>query len=394
MKVKWYFLSDDLTMVEAFKPLARITGTRVKSFFSEQELKEDLKHNKGIVLFIKESSNYDVFELCGELSISYPFISIILVLPAGKIDLKKAMYVGATDVLEENFQEKDVFEAVNKAESILEMKIEKLLPAQQGQEKPKQAEVITVCSTKGGVGKTTISVNLAASLAKKDKKVVVLDLDLQFGDVSILFDLQPKKTIYEWIKESYENDDGQIKEFLSVHESGVEVLSAPLMPEFAELVNGKHIEVILQKLKEEYDYIIVDTPPALVETGLVALENSEHILLITAMDLPTLKNGKIAIETLKLLGLNDKVRVILNRDAPIENMNISVVERILGEPVSAKIPSDYKTVVSSLNKGKPFVLNEPKSSVAKGVHNLSNDILGIEKVEKEKKSFFRSFAKK
>ena len=151
------------------------------------------------------------------------------------------------------------------------------------------------------------------------------------------------------------------------------------MPEYAELVTGEHVQFILTQLRERYDVILIDTPPSLVETVIVGMENADEILLITALDLPTLKNGKLAIETLTLLNLRDKIKVVLNRDAEIEGMKTDTVESILGMSIHSRVPSDYKVVISSLNRGIPFVISNPRSLVARSVFTIADKLVVKEK---------------
>ncbi|MBU8908038.1 AAA family ATPase [Desertibacillus haloalkaliphilus] len=392
MKMRWLALADSENKLNEIKIVARRHGKVLKHFSVERNLKKNIQANQGTIIFLYESTTYDIYELCGELSFAYPLVTIILIASKEEIDLKKAMYVGAVDALETPLQEEDITQAVKKAESIIEFKTENTTQVKEKERSP--AQVLTVCSTKGGVGKTTIAVNLAVSLAKQKNKVAIIDLDLQFGDVSISFDVQPKTTIYEWIKESYEvTEEKKVKPFMVTHKSGVDILSAPLLPEFAEVVNGEHVSFICEALMYEYDYIIFDTPPALVETVLVALEYSQEILLITAMDLPTLKNGKLAIETLALLGLKDRIKVVLNRDAEMEGMTIETVKNIMGIDVYSRIASDYKAVVSSLNKGEPLVLSQNKSAVAKGIVTLADKLTGKNDQPKKKPRLLRLFKK-
>ncbi|GAA0480464.1 response regulator [Salinibacillus aidingensis] len=391
--INYFIISSNGTSTEAIKKLLYYNRKFAKSFRNQEEFQSFISDDDFGVLFITSSSAYDLYDLCGDISIQMPNLKIILIAHEDEIDYKKAMYVGATDVIPLNFEEQEWKQALVKAESIIEIKLEEA--EKKFDRKP--ARTITVASTKGGIGKTTISVNLAVAFAKQGVKVAVIDLDLQFGDVPLLLDLQPKQTIYEWLKESYENGDGKVNPYITYDpKTKVSVLAAPTSPEFAELITGEHISTILSQLKKEFDVIIVDTPPSFVETSLVAIENSEEILLITSLDLPALKNGKLAMDTFELLGLKDKVKILLNRDTKMEGMDQSSVEKIVGQNLELSIPSDYKTVISSINLGIPFVIRSPKTNVAKSIEKLvrridSNKDANKTRSKREKKqfSFFR-----
>ncbi len=387
MKIQWIGFSEKSSPIELRQSLGA-KGKMITWYSEIDQLEQSIYDPSGIVLFLHESETYSVYELSREISLKYPLVSIILLV--SEVDYKKAMYSGAIDIVSLPVVEKEVAKAVTEAERLIEEKLSTHINRVEN----KQGSVITVCSTKGGVGKTTVSVNLAVALSKLNKKVVVLDLDLQFGDVAILFDVQPKKTIYEWVKECYEQDGENVQSFITSHSSGVDVLAAPLLPEFAELISGIHVTAVIEQLKKHYDFVIIDTPPSLVETVLVSLEHSDEIFLITSMDLPTLKNGKLAIETLQLLGLKDKIKIILNRDTEMEGMKVDTVEKILATKVDAKIPSDYKAVVQSFNNGMPFVYSHPKIAVSKGIVTLADEMVNGPENNTKKRSVFRMFFRK
>jgi pilus assembly protein CpaE len=336
------------------------------------ELKEELTQSKGSIIIIGPTIHKSPYDICQEISRMYPTTAVLLLLQEKDLDLKKALYSGAADIVDIDSEEEEIIASINKVEEVVQQKVK-------GEKTAKgivnEGKVITVCSTKGGVGKTTISANLAVAYNKQNLKVIVLDLDLQFGDVALLFDLQPARTLYDWVKQSYENGDKSYDRFLLKHKSGIDILAAPSLPEFAELVKGEHIAYLTEEFRKEYDIIIVDTPPAFVETSLVALEASDLILLIAAYDLPALKNGKLAIETLSLLGLNEKIHVIVNRDGPADGMSPELVEKVLGRKIEGSIPSDYHTVIASINKGESFVITDPRTPVAKAMMQLSEQLL-------------------
>ncbi|MBU9711581.1 AAA family ATPase [Evansella tamaricis] len=371
MRLNYFILSEKQMYSTAIKLMFDDLKKSSRIFDIFTELKTSLEHVKGTVVVIGPNSMHNPYDICQEISHTYPLTSVVLLLKKSDIDYKKAMYAGAIDVLDIECDEEEVIEAIQKAETVTRLKME----AEYGDSIDKQAKIITVCSSKGGVGKSTISVNTAVALRKDNLKVAVLDLDLQFGDIALLFDQQPIQTIYDWVKGSYEHGDKSFKPYLLKHKSGVDIMAAPLLPEFAELIKGEHIAYLLDAMKEEFDYIVVDTPPAFVETSLVALENSDVILLIASLDLPALKNGKLAIETLSLLGFKDKIQVILNRDTEMEGMTKETVEDVLGLAIHGTIPSDYRTVISSINKGEPFVEMSTRTPVAKAVLKIVKGII-------------------
>ncbi|OIJ11053.1 hypothetical protein BKP37_16720 [Anaerobacillus alkalilacustris] len=384
MRMNYLILSEKKMYSTAIKMMLDDLKKNNKIYEIFSDLKADLFNSKANIVVIGPNSLQNPYEICQEITRSFPLTAVLLLLNSEDIDYKKGMYSGAVDVLDIESDEQEVIDSLKKAETVVTLKID----ADIDEDEKNNAKIITVCSTKGGVGKTTLSVNMAVAFNKHNLKVVVIDLDLQFGDAALLFDQQPTHTIYDWVKRSYENGDKSYQSFVTKDKFGIDILAAPALPEFAELITGEHITYLLEKMKKDYDVIIVDTPAAFVETSLVALESSDVILLIASLDLPTLKNGKLAIETLNLLGLKEKIYVILNRDSEMAGMTRSLVEEVLEMKIFGRIPSDYHTVISSINKGEPFVDMATRTPIAKAVMKISDQLLqeGQEEVEVNRKA--------
>ncbi|MCG7344139.1 AAA family ATPase [Sporosarcina sp. ACRSL] len=234
----------------------------------------------------------------------------------------------------------------------------------------KNAKVITVASTKGGVGKTTVAVNLAVALAKQSKRVAIIDLDLQFGDVSLFLDASPRRTIYDWVKEDQEGK--RIEEYLTLSKQGISILAAPQRPEFAEVITGNDVRRAIAALKPRFDIILIDVSSHMGEIGIVALESSDEILVMTYMDLPTLKNTKLLIETLVLLKLENRVRVVLNRQFTVKGLSINTVEQVLGLKLFATLPAKEKLMTTAANAGVPIRVSQPRSRIAKNFTNMAD----------------------
>lgn len=239
-----------------------------------------------------------------------------------------------------------------------------------------QSKVITVFGAKGGIGKTTIAVNLAVVLAQMGKKVAVIDADLQFGDVNVYFDIETKNTIAELSQGQDTSDIDTIRRFTVLHHSGVNILSAPNSPEYAEYVSPKNIETIINTMRPYYDYVIVDTPPLLNDISLTAIENANLVLQITGIDISTVRNTRTSLNILGSLQQTDKIEIVVNK---VTNSIITVknIQRILEMPVKGQLPFDYKTALESQNKGIPLVLDAPRSPIAKELVKLAKDIVQI-----------------
>ena len=240
-----------------------------------------------------------------------------------------------------------------------------------------KSRVITIFSTKGGVGKTTIASNLAVSLARSSKKrVALVDLDLQFGDVAIMLNVSVKNTISDLVKEFAQLDANLIEDYMVTHFSGVKVLPAPVKPEYAEYITSNHVEKIINILRESYNYIIVDTSANFHETALTSLDLSDKILFISTLDLPTIKNVKAGLDVMDKLNYPpEKIYVVLNKASEQFGIKFRDFESTLHKQIWSYVPEDSQTVVTSANKGFPFVMTRTETKVAKAIIDMGRELM-------------------
>ncbi len=234
----------------------------------------------------------------------------------------------------------------------------------------REATVVAVFGTKGGTGKTTFAVNYAMSLQDIGKKVLLIDLDLQFGDVGVFLDIPKFETISDLVTDgdfSLEN----VNTYLYKHKSGMQIMCAPNSPEFAELVKPEHISTIVDVLREEFDYIIFDLGPTIDETSLQAVDICNDICFIITPDISSLKNAKVCLKVLDTLGLTGKVKLILNKDGS-SDIKAKDMEAALGVGMNLTIPFDAKSAIASVNRGIPIVTAAPKSKVSKVIKDFAD----------------------
>jgi pilus assembly protein CpaE len=236
-----------------------------------------------------------------------------------------------------------------------------------------RSRVLGFFSGKGGTGKTTVSVNTAVALAREGKRVLLIDCDLQFGDVNLLLDLEPKDTIVELVQERGGIMIDNIRAFSMVHSSGVSVLCAPKSAEFAELVTARHIETIIDVVRPYFDFILVDLAPAFNDVSISAIENCDQLMLVYNLEILSLKNAKVCLEILEQLQQRDKAQLVINKNLN-SMIKIKDYENIFEMPVYAAIANDIKTANLCLNKGQPFVTSLPKTQIAKDVRALAKKI--------------------
>lgn len=289
-----------------------------------------------------------------------------------------ALQIGARDYLPATVSAEILIESLEHASK---WRISRREVASQLKLEETEGEIFTVFSTKGGVGKSTLSVNLAIALKMlTEKRVALLDLDLQFGDVSIMLDIQPDKTVYDLVCEQ-RSSVVNIRPYIKTHKSGVDVLSAPAKPEQAEVISGEHIQQILDKLKQDYDYVVVDTCQLLEERVLTALDMSSKILLVATLDLPTIKNAKLCLDVMRALNYEDsRIKLIVNRSSKTVGISHGDFEKSLGKEIDYHIPSDGTLVVSSANSGVPFVLSAKNARISKSVFAIAKDLTTLDDV--------------
>jgi pilus assembly protein CpaE len=246
----------------------------------------------------------------------------------------------------------------------------------------RRGNVVTVFSPKGGTGKTVTATNLAAACAKfEGRKTLLLDLDLQFGDAAIMLGVEPDKTIYDLVVAPGELDTEKLLGYTTRHACGLEVLPAPLRPEDAELVTEAKLGRLLEVAREAFDVIVVDTSPFFHGPMLATLDRTEELLLLCSLDVPTLKNLRLALQTLDLLSFpKQRVSIVLNRSNSKVGMKPNEVEGALGMKVRYEVPSD-RAVPLAVNRGNPVVLAEESADVSRAIKAMAKELFRAPKEE-------------
>lgn len=258
-------------------------------------------------------------------------------------------------------------------------------------------EMIVFASAKGGVGKTVISVNMAVALADRGFSTCIIDGNFQFGDVNLALDIQPKFTISDLAQDDRPLTSSILGDYFQEHGSGVEVLSAPLKPEYADLVTTSLIQGICEKSLVQHEYLIADLPAGLSENNLTFMEMATKIYIVTDLEMAALKNTKMMIKTLTYLGLGEKIAVIGNRGDMEGIVKFKDVPGILEINSIHFISNDFNTVSKSFNIGVPFVTNKPREKISMEVTNIAaehyKDRFSVKRRRKKKRGLFDFFKK-
>jgi pilus assembly protein CpaE len=258
-----------------------------------------------------------------------------------------------------------------------------------GSHAPRRGRIVTVFSPKGGTGKTVTATNLACTFAKYEgKNTLLLDLDLQFGDAAIMLGLEPEKTIYDLVVAPGELDSEKLAGYTTHHPSGLDILPAPLRPEDAELVTEAKLARLLEVARESYDVIVVDTSPFFHGPMLATLDRTDELLLVCGLDVPTLKNVRLSLQTLELLAFpQNRIRVVLNRANSKVGMKPGEVEGALEVKVRFELPSDGK-VPLAVNRGTPLVLADDKADFSRAMREMAKGLSPAETVKVQKRRLF------
>jgi pilus assembly protein CpaE len=319
----------------------------------------------------------DASALAEDLRISRPSLGVVLV--RHRIDtavLTDALRSGVREVL----QERDLAGLANSVRHIKEIAARQRMQVgdeSMGPAHERRGRVVTVFSAKGGCGKTTLATNLAAALATSNRGTVVLvDLDLSFGDVGIALQLFPTHTLADAVPIGVgELDAPALKALLTPHRTGLQVLVAPLEPSSAETITTELVMRVIDLLAEEFDYVIVDTPPALDDHVLATFDKSDVVAVMATLDIPALKNLKLTLETLELISFpRERLAVVLNRADSKVGLAIGEVEKTLKAPIVAQIPSS-RDVPASTNRGVPLATDDPKNPVSVAIRAFMDQIV-------------------
>ena len=257
----------------------------------------------------------------------------------------------------------------------------------------RHGRIVTVFSPKGGTGKTVTATNLASCFAKYEKKrTLLLDLDLQFGDAAIMLGLEPEKTIYDLVVAPGELDSEKLAGYITKHPCGLDILPAPLRPEDAELVTESKLARLLEVARESYDLIVVDTSPFFHGPMLATLDRTDELLMLCGLDVPTLKNVRLSMQTLELLSFPaHRIGFVLNRSNSKVGMKKSEVEGALGVKIRFEVPSD-RAVPLGVNRGQPPVLADSGCDFARGVRAIAKSLVTTQQ-QQPKKGVFAALAR-
>ena len=344
-----------------------------------------------IVLMDINMPDMDGIATTEQLSRDIPTASIIMMSVQGEADyLRRSMLAGAREFLVKPFSSDELTASIRGVFNREREKQSRLVAAgpaggggvavaQTSSGEPGQ--VVAVFSPKGGVGRTTVAVNLAVAAATElGKKVVLVDGSFQFGDVGVLLNLNPKnKSIADLVPELEQagHEVESIDTFVINHSAGIRVLLAPPTPEMAELIKPDGVKRVIEALRMTHDLVVVDCTAFFNDTTLAILDAADTILTMLSLEITSIKNMRLFLEVAEQLGYEGgKVRLVLNRADSALGIRVTDVEHSIGRKVDETIVSDGRSVVYALNRGVPFFLSNREAQVSQDILRLAKHVVG------------------
>jgi len=365
-------LETDTWTAESLSPAISPDVTVVADLVALRRLLAEDPHEELVVIGPDVEMGV-VADLMATARVQHPALGVVLV--RRRLDtatLKEAIKAGVREVVKAD----DLSGLTAACESSIELT--RQVRGEDGQPSAVRGtlgRLVTVFSAKGGCGKTTVSTNVAAALAKSGRSVCLVDLDLAFGDVAIALQLFPERGIADLAAQSSRLDRTSVAAAVTHHSTNLDTILAPVEPGAAETVSAELVVELLQLLKTVYDVVVVDTPPAFTDQVLAAFDASDHIAMLTTLDIPALKNLKLSLETLDLLGYSrERWHVVLNRADSKVGLAIQDVEKTLSLPIAAQIPSS-RAVPASVNRGTPIVHDSPGHPVSVAIRRLADSLV-------------------
>ncbi|GAA1051454.1 AAA family ATPase [Dietzia natronolimnaea] len=327
-----------------------------------------------VVVIDERSGTEAALALASRLDVECPGIAVVLVSDRVTELGLAAMRAGVSDIVPTESEEDEIRGALDRAVRVTRQRS----PAGHGDghdlgagPQSRRGQVISVVSPKGGVGKTTVAANLAVGLARSaPHSTVLVDLDLQFGDVSNALNLTPEHTIVDVVQGAAARDSMVLKTFLTQHDTGLTVVCGPNSPAEADLVGVSELTHLLQTLAAEFRYVVIDTAPALTDQTLAALDLTDDLILVTSMDVPGVRGLRKELDILRDLGMGfDRRHVVVNFADAHSGLTRADVEAAIGTGVDLVLPRSRAAAVS-INQGVPLMQNEVRDPMTKKLRRL------------------------
>lgn len=355
-----------------------VVGTTDK----EQEVLDELRRKKADVLltYVDESpalyrTTQQVYMLCPQC-INFALAPKALCESASAKMVQNGIHYIYEDSLDES-------ELISYLQNACTVEASRRSALEDGSSELTSSQVICFYGPKDGLGKSTFLMSYAVELARRRQRVIIVDADLRFGDIHLLAKIENKETMAEMLQERSSPTIDIIRQYISYHRSGVNILCAPRNVEYAEKIQAKQIETIISALRPYYDYILLDTASGFDEIAYTCCEQSNKVYMGVRPDISSLNHAKMILSLLESLGHKDKIRLLFFELPKRGEIDLAKTEQVLGVSAEYAVPYDNKAAVQALNQGEPVASMFPRSALAKACRNAAEQTL--EKPEKRKK---------
>jgi pilus assembly protein CpaE len=351
-----------------------------------------------VVLMDINMPDMDGIAATERLAAEVPTAAVVMMSVQGEADyLRRSMLAGAREFLVKPFSSDELTSSIRQVYTREREKLSRIgvQPAMAGtasgagpaagralvagREDTEPGRIVAVFGPKGGVGRTTLAVNLAVAAATElGQRTCLVDASFQFGDVGVLLNLNPKnKSIADLAPELEAGELESVETFLISHSAGIRVLLAPPSPEMAELITPSGTKQVLEALRLTHDLVVVDCMSSFNDTTLAILDLADTVLTMLSLEITSIKNIRLFLEVAEQLGYgSDKVRLVLNRADSSLGIRVADVEHSIGRRVDHTIVSDGRSVVYALNRGVPFFLSNREAQVSQDVLRLASAVAG------------------
>ncbi|GAC1654318.1 MAG: AAA family ATPase [Candidatus Dormibacteraceae bacterium] len=396
---------DNLRKLLGFEPDMEVVGTALNA---ESAIEEVRRLTPDVVLMDVNMPGQDGIKATQTMASQAPYPPVVLMsVQEDREYLRRAMQAGAREFLVKPFSADELAAAlrrVNQLEKLKRVRVPPPVPpVEDGSpaRERKPGRVILVFSGKGGTGKSLMAVNIAAAMARDlEGRTCLVDFDLQFGDIGVLLGLESGRNVFQVVEAFPNIDDAFIEALMPEATGGFRVLLGPQSPEFADLVTAEHARAILEILQAAFDHVIVDTSSHLGEVTLEALERASQIVLLVDLSVPAVKEAKLALRVFQRLGIQpDRIKVVLNRADSNLGITLQQVETSLEVKIAARLPSDHKLVLKSVQRGEPFVSLFPNEDLSQKVRELASTLVPLHAADgspasrlNRRRSFWKSSA--